>query len=70
MPLMGVRQEFRNKGVELAMMLELMKALLPSRYHYMDSGWILETNPLVGISLKLGSKIYKTHRFYQKTLND
>ena len=29
MPLMGVRQEFRNKGVELAMMLELMKALLP-----------------------------------------
>lgn len=70
MPLMGVRQEFRNKGVELAMMLELMKALLPSRYHYLDSGWILETNPLIGISLNLGSEIYKTHRFYQKTLSD
>ena len=68
MPLMGVKQEHRNKGVELAMLLEVMKALLPSRYDYLDSGWILETNPLVKISLSLGGKIYKTHRFYQKAL--
>ena len=68
MPLMGVKQEHRNKGVELAMFLALMKALLPSRYHYLDSGWILETNPLIKISLSLGSEIYKTHRFYEKPL--
>ena len=67
MPLMGVKQEHRNKGVELALFLALMKALLPSRYDYLDSGWILETNPLISISLNLGSQIYKTHRFYQKT---
>ena len=67
MPLMGVKQEHRNKGVELALFLALMKALLPSRYDYLDSGWILETNPLISISLNLGSRIYKTHRFYQKT---
>ncbi|MCY3781533.1 MAG: GNAT family N-acetyltransferase [Chloroflexi bacterium] len=69
MPLMGVKKEHRNKGVELAMLLEAMKALLPSRYDYLDSGWILETNPLIKISLSLGGKVYKTHRFYQKTLN-
>ena len=68
MPLMGVKQEHRNKGVELAMLLEVMKALLPSRYEYLDSGWILETNPLIKISVSLGGKIYKTHRFYQKSL--
>ncbi len=68
MPLMGVKQEHRNKGVELAMLLEIMKALLPSRYDYLDSGWILETNPLIKISVSLGGEIYKTHRFYQKSL--
>lgn len=68
MPLMGVKQEYRNKGVELAMLLEVMKALLPSQYDYLDSGWVLETNPLIKISLSLGGKIYKTHRFYQKSL--
>lgn len=68
MPLMGVKEEYRNRGVELAMFLALMKALLPSQYDYLDSGWILETNPLIGISVNLGSKIYKTHRFYQKAL--
>ncbi len=68
MPLMGVKAEHRNKGVELAMLLEVMKALLPSRYDYLDSGWILETNPLIKISRSLGGKIYKTHRFYQKPL--
>ncbi len=69
MPLMGVKKEHRNKGVELAMLLEVMKALLPSRYDYLDSGWILETNPLIKISLSLGGKVYKTHRFYQKSLD-
>jgi len=68
MPLMGVKAEHRNKGVELAMLLEVMKALLPSRYDYLDSGWILETNPLIKISVSLGGQIYKTHRFYQKPL--
>ena len=69
MPLMGVKQEHRNKGVELAMLLAVMKALLPSQYDYLDSGWILETNPLIKISLSLGGKIYKTHRFYEKSLS-
>ncbi len=68
MPLMGVKQAYRNKGVELAMLHEMMKALLPSQYDYLDSGWVLETNPLIKISKSLGGKVYKTHRFYQKDL--
>lgn len=70
MPLMGVKQEHRDKGIDLALFLALMKAMLPSHYEYLDSGWILETNQLISISLSLGNKIYKTHRFYEKALRD
>ena len=69
MPLMGVKQAYRNKGVELAMLLACMKALLPSQYDYLDSGWVLETNELIKISVSLGGKVYKTHRFYEKALS-
>ena len=69
MPLMGVKQACRNKGVELAMLLACMKALLPSQYDYLDSGWVLETNELIKISVSLGGKVYKTHRFYEKALS-
>ncbi len=68
MPLMGVKKEQRNKGVELAMLLAMTKALLPSGYDYLDSGWVLETNPLIKISTSLGGKVYKRHRFYEKSL--
>ena len=68
MPLLGVKKEHRNKGVELAMLLELMKALLPSQYEYLDSGWVLETNSLIKITESLGGRVYKTHRFYERDL--
>jgi hypothetical protein len=68
MPLMGVKKEHRNKGVDLAFFLAVMKAMLPSQYEYLDSGWILETNQLVSISVSLGNEIYKTHRMYEKPL--
>jgi len=70
MPLMGVKKEHRDKGIDLAMFLALMKAMLPSQYEYLDSGWILEINQLISISTSLGNEIYRTHRFYQKSLTD
>ena len=70
MPLMGVKQEHRDKGVDLALLHALLKAMLPSHYEYLDSGWILETNQLIKISISLGNEIYKTHRFYEKSLTD
>lgn len=67
-PLMGVCEEYRHRGVDLALLYTLAKALLPSQYNFVDSGWILETNELVKISVQLGNKIYKRHRFYEKKL--
>lgn len=65
-PLMGVRKAHRNKGVELALVYATFEALINSQYDFLDSGWILETNPLVDIVQKLGAKLYKTHRYYEK----
>ena len=42
------------------MLLEALKALLPSNYDYLDSGWVLETNPLIKIIQSLGGRVYKT----------
>ncbi len=66
LPLMGVKEEFRNMSIHTAL-LSATYDNLPEQYTHMDCGWILETNPLVKMSLKLGAKAYKTHRYYQKS---
>jgi len=67
-PLMGVKAEFRNKGVDLVLLHKTLNALLALPYDFLDAGWILETNELVKIGENLGGKVYKTHRFYEKHL--
>jgi GNAT superfamily N-acetyltransferase len=68
-PLMGVKAEYRNKGLDVVMYHFLHEVLGPSRYQYIDSGWILEANrDMVSILQNFGAKIYKTHRFYEKKL--
>lgn len=67
-PLMGVKQEFRNKGIDAALYYYVLTALTSSPHiNHSDSGWILEANEnMVSIAKSFGSEIYKTHRFYQK----
>jgi GNAT superfamily N-acetyltransferase len=66
LPLMGVKADYRNKGVDLALIYETLMALLPSRYTHLDCGWVLETNQLMGMTEKMGGEKYRTHRFYEK----
>ncbi|MBN8593316.1 MAG: N-acetyltransferase [Anaerolineae bacterium] len=67
-PLMGVKTEFRNKGVDAALYHHVLQALLNDpMVQHSDSGWILEVNKdMVSIALSFGSTIYKTHRFYEQ----
>lgn len=67
-PLMGVKEAHRNKGIESVLMYYILHALLKGRFNHADGGWILETNNLVSISKGIGLEIYKTHRFYEKTI--
>lgn len=69
-PLLGVREQFRKKGVDIALIAHGVGAMLeqPGRTNG-DAGWILETNhDMVGSLKGIHAEIYKTHRFYEKNL--
>ncbi len=69
-PLLGVREEYRQKGVDVALYFGILDACLNHpRIEHADGGWILESNQaMVSIALKMGLDIYKTHRLYEKQL--
>jgi hypothetical protein len=69
-PLMGVKEEFRKKGVDAAMYYYILRALMNNpRYQHSDSGWILSTNEqMVSIAKNFGSRIYRTYRYFEKAL--
>jgi ribosomal protein S18 acetylase RimI-like enzyme len=68
-PLMGVKEQYRNKGIDAALYYHAITSLMDDpKIQHSDSGWILEANEnMVSIAKSFGSTIYKTHRFYQKT---
>lgn len=67
-PLLGVREEYRKKGVDVVMYYHMIKAALDKGVKHANGGWILETNhDMVSIAKNVGSKAYKTHRIYEKT---
>ncbi len=68
-PLMGVKEEYRNKGVDAVLYYHVLEAMLKGRYQHSDSGWILAINQnMVSIAKNFGSQIYKTYRYYEKAL--
>ncbi len=69
-PLLGVREEYRRKGVDIALCAYGTQAMLkqPGRDN-VDAGWILENNhDMVGSLRGMRMEIYKTYRFYEKRL--
>ncbi len=69
LPLMGVKEEYRNMGIHAAL-LSATYENMPEQYTHIDCGWILESNPWCESSIKLGADPYKTHRYYEKTLDN
>lgn len=68
-PLMGVKEQYRSKGVDAVMYYYVLEAILKGRYQHSDSGWILSINQnMVSIAKNFGSQIYKTYRYYEKAL--
>jgi GNAT superfamily N-acetyltransferase len=67
-PLMGVKAEYRRKGVDVAMYTYILNTILEIGYTDSDSGWVLETNmDMRGVSDGLGLEAYKRFRFYEKS---
>ena len=67
-PLLGVKEEYRKRGVDVALYFHILDACLTHpRINHSDGGWILESNQeMVSVAKNMGLDIYKTHRLYEK----
>jgi GNAT superfamily N-acetyltransferase len=67
--IMGVKPEYQKKGIDSLFYLETIKAGNRGGYRGAEISWVLEDNmPMRMTAEKLGARIYKTYRIYQKNL--
>jgi hypothetical protein len=68
-PLMGVKEQYRGKGVDVVMYYYVMDAAIRGGCVHSDSGWILATNKgASSITLNAGGRIHRTYRYFDKAL--
>lgn len=66
---LGVRKDFRHKGIEAAMLAKLVGTNIPKGYNTCEASWILEDNVAVQRVIELfGGVVYKTFRIYERDL--
>lgn len=71
-PLMGVVEEHRKRGLDLVMYSHFLDQLQAMKrpYRHVDGGWVLETNQdMMGTLKGAGMAIYRTYRFYEKPVS-
>ncbi len=67
--IMGVKEEYRKKGIEGLLYLESFKAAAKKGYRRSEMSWILEDNTVVHKGCELmGGKLYKKYRIYEKNI--
>jgi GNAT superfamily N-acetyltransferase len=64
--LMGVLEEYRRRGIDALLYLELVKAVFAKGYQWMDGSLTSELNLMVNfLAGRLGAERYKHYRIYQ-----
>ena len=67
--IMGVVEGYRSRGIDACFYVETAKKAFAKGYKQCEMSWILESNPMMNrIIQRLGGKIYKTYRIYEKAL--
>ena len=67
---MGVKKEYRKKGIEGLLYLESFKAAVKKGYERAEMSWVLEDNVLMQRGCELmGGKLYKKYRIYEKKIS-
>lgn len=67
--LLGVKAEYRKRGIETLLYLEIFRRGQARGYQWGEMSWILEDNHLMQKGIEaLGGKKYKTYRIYQSPL--
>jgi hypothetical protein len=66
---LGIKKDYRMRGIQAAMFEHGLRASLKRGYAGCEVSWLLEENDLVIRSVRLwGGKLYKTYRMYEKEL--
>jgi GNAT superfamily N-acetyltransferase len=69
MLLLGIRHEYRNKGVDALLFREGFKGVKRGGYQRVEFSWILEDNiPVQRLVEMIGGRLYKKYRIYEKRL--
>jgi GNAT superfamily N-acetyltransferase len=69
LPILGVAEEHRNKGFEVALIYELYRRAIRKGYRECEASWILEDNRPMNRAIEAGgATLYKTCRVFQKDL--
>jgi GNAT superfamily N-acetyltransferase len=67
--ILGVKSEYRKKGVDALLLLESWKAARARGFKKAEFSWILEENiPIRNLLERLGAKIVKRYRIYEKRI--
>jgi GNAT superfamily N-acetyltransferase len=65
--IMGVIPEYRALGIDAVFYVEAARAAFAKGYQRCEMSWILESNDMMNrIIERLGGKVYKTYRIYEK----
>lgn len=67
--LLGIKREYRNKGVEALLIREVFKGIKRGGYGKVEFSWILEDNiPIQRIIEMADGRLYKKYRIYERSL--
>ena len=67
--ILGVVPEYRGMGIDALLYVETARSAFRKGYQRCEMSWILESNDMMNrIIERLGGKVYKTYRVYEKPL--
>lgn len=67
--LLGIKREYRNKGVEALLIREVFRGIKKGGYERLEFSWVLEENiPIQRIIEIADGRLYKKYRIYEKAL--
>ncbi len=66
---LGVKKEFRGKGIELLLIKQAIAAAKKMGWKYGELSWTLEDNDLINNTIEaIGGTVYRKYRIYEKPL--
>lgn len=68
--LLGIKREYRHRGVDALLFREGFKGILKGGYKRVEFSWILEDNiPVQRLVEMIGARLYKRYRIYEMRIN-